>query len=129
MTETQEKDRERIDAYRKELEQDPRSLVFVALSEALNRMGEWDEAARVAKRGLDAHPDSVAGRLCLAVAEAGRDNIKDALEQIKSALIVDQENPRALALMGSLLLQKGLARRAVQFLTQAVRLSPESREY
>ncbi|MCC7381595.1 MAG: tetratricopeptide repeat protein [Deltaproteobacteria bacterium] len=129
MSETQEKDRQRIDAYRKELEQDPQSLVFIALAEALNRLGEWDDAARVARKGLDAHPDSVAGRLSLAVAEAGRDNIRDALEQIKAALIVDQENPRALALMGSLLLQKGLAKRAVQFLSHAAKLSPDSREY
>lgn len=129
MSETQEKDRQRIDAYRKELEQDPQSLVFIALAEALNRLGEWDDAAGVARKGLEVHPDSVAGRLSLAVAEAGRDNIRDALEQIKAALIVDQENPRALALMGSLLLQKGLAKRAVQFLSHAAKLSPDSREY
>lgn len=129
MTESVEKDRQRIEAYRKELAQDPRSLAFIGLSETLNRLGEWDDAARVAKKGLEAHPDSVAGRLALAVAEAGRDNIRDALEQIKSALIIDQENPRALALMGSLLLQKGLAKRAIQFLNHATKLAPDSREY
>lgn len=129
MTETVEKDRQRIEAYRRELSQDPRSLVFIGLAETLNRLSEWDEAARVARKGLEAHPDSVAGRLALAVAEAGRDNIRDALEQIKSALIIDQENPRALALMGSLLLQKGLAKRAIQFLSQAAKLAPDSREY
>lgn len=124
-----EKDRQRVDVYRKELAQDPGSLAFIPLAETLNRLAEWDEAARVARRGLEAHPDSVTGLLTLAVAEAGRDNIKDALELIKNALIIDQENPRALALMGSLLLQKGLAKRAVQFLNQAVKLDPESREY
>lgn len=124
-----EKDRQRVDVYRKELAQDPSSLAFIPLAETLNRLAEWDEAARVARRGLEAHPDSVTGLLTLAVAEAGRDNIKDALELIKNALIIDQENPRALALMGSLLLQKGLAKRAVQFLNQAVKLDPESREY
>jgi len=129
MSESQNKDRRRVDAYRRELDSDPTSLVFVALAEALNRLGEHDEAADVAQRGLQSHKDSVAGRLALAVAEAGRDNIRDALEQIKAALIVDQENPRALALMGSLLLDKGLARRAVQFLGQAVKLAPDTREY
>src|SRR5690349_13294077 len=103
MTDPREKDRQRVDAYKKEIAQDPRSLVFIELAETLNRLSEWDDAARVARKGLEAHPDSVAGRLALAVAEAGRDNIRDALEQIKSALIVDQENPRALALMGTLL--------------------------
>ncbi len=124
-----DKDRQRVDAYKRELAQDPSSLAFIPLAETLNRLAEWDEAARVARRGLEAHPGSVTGLLTLAVAEAGRDNIKDALELIKNALVIDQENPRALALMGSLLLQKGLAKRAVQFLNQAVKLDPESREY
>lgn len=129
MTDSTDKEWQRIEAYRKELAQDPSSLVFIALAEALNRLSQWDEAAQVARRGLETHPDSVAGLLTLAVAEAGRDNIRDALEQIKGALILDQENPRALALMGSLLLQKGLAKRAAQFLSQAVKLAPDSREY
>ncbi len=129
MTDSTDKEWQRIEAYRKELAQDPSSLVFIALAEALNRLSQWDDAAQVARRGLEDHPDSVAGLLTLAVAEAGRDNIRDALEQIKGALILDQENPRALALMGSLLLQKGLAKRAAQFLSQAVKLAPDSREY
>jgi len=125
---TAEKDRQRVEAYRKELAHDPSSLVFIPLAESLNRLASWDEAADVAKKGLAAHPDSVSGLLALAVAEAGRDNVKDALELIKNALFLDQENPRALALMGSLLLQKGLAKRAVQFLNQAAKLDPDSRE-
>ncbi len=129
MSDLDNKDLRRIEAYRKELEADPRSLVFVALAEALNRVGAYDEAASVAARGLEHHEDSVAARLALAVAEAGRRNVREALEQIKAALILDQENPRALALMGQLLLEKGLARRAVQFLGQAVKLAPGSREY
>jgi tetratricopeptide (TPR) repeat protein len=125
----EEKDRRRIEAYEKELAADPRSLAFVALAEAHNRLGAWDLAVGIARRGLALHSGSVAGHLALAVAEAGRGRIREALEAIKAALIIDQENPRALALMGSLLLQKGLAHRATQFLTQAVRLAPDSREY
>jgi predicted Zn-dependent protease len=64
-----EKDRQRVDVYRKELAQDPSSLAFIPLAETLNRLAEWDEAARVARRGLEAHPDSVTGLLTLAVAE------------------------------------------------------------
>lgn len=130
MADTQEdKDRRRIEAYQKELDADPKSLAFVALSEAFNRLGDWDRAVDTARAGLAHHPGSVAGHLACAVGEAGRGKIREALEAIKAALIIDQENPRALALMGSLLLQKGLAHRATQFLTQAVRLAPDSREY
>jgi tetratricopeptide (TPR) repeat protein len=121
--------RERADALQKKLDEDPRSLVFVELSEELSRIGEYAEAADVAQRGLLSHPDSVAGRLALAVAEWRQDHIREALEQIKRALLIDQENPKALALMGRILLDKGLAKRAVQFLSHAVKLDPKEGEY
>ncbi len=120
---------ERLIALRKTLEDDPRSLAFVELSEELIRAGSHGEASEVAQRGLLSHPDSVAGRLALAVAEAEQDHIREALEQIKRALLIDQENPKALALMGRILLKKGLAKRAVQFLSHAVKLDPKEKEY
>ncbi len=119
----------RVEALRRQLAEDPRSAAFVELAEALNRIGEHEEAATVAQRGLLTHPDSVEGRLALAVAEAERENVKEALEQIKRALIIDQENPTALALMGRILLKRGLAKRAVQFLSHAVKLAPDERDY
>ena len=121
--------RQQVEALRKKLLEDPRSLAFVELAEGLCGMGEYQEASEVAQRGLLSHPDSVAGRLVLAVAEAEQDHIREALEQIKRALLIDQENPRALALMGRILLKKNLARRAVQFLSHAVKLAPDEKEY
>ncbi|MEL7369563.1 MAG: tetratricopeptide repeat protein [Myxococcota bacterium] len=123
------RDMQRVEALRRRLADDPRSLAFVSLAEELNRVGEHAEAASVAQRGLLNHPDSVAGRLALAVAEAEQDHVKEALEQIKRALIIDQENPKALALMGRILLKRGLAKRAVQFLSHAVKLAPQDRTY
>lgn len=129
MSDTSAKDRGRIAAFQRELAGDPRSLTFVTLAEEHNRLGEFDEAAQVAQKGLAYHPDSVAGRVALAQAEAGRNNVKQALEQLKRALLIDQENPVALALMGRILLQKGLAKRAMQFLSHAVKLAPDVAEY
>ncbi|MBK6689512.1 MAG: tetratricopeptide repeat protein [Deltaproteobacteria bacterium] len=129
MSETSHRDHERLAALKKHLEDDPRSLAFVTLAEEHNRLGQFAEGAAVAQRGLLTHPDSVAGRLALAVAEAEQDHVKEALEQIKRALIIDQENPRALGLMGRILLKRGLAKRAVQFLSHAVKLAPKEPEY
>jgi tetratricopeptide (TPR) repeat protein len=129
MSDAANKDRERLDAFEKELEADPRSLVFIALAEELVGQEKFEEAATVAQKGLVYHPDSVAGRLALAQAEAGRNNIRQALEQAKRALLIDRDNPRALALMGRILLQKGLAKRAMQFLGHAVKLAPTEIEY
>ncbi len=120
---------QRVEVLRRRLAEDPRSLAFVSLAEELNRVRDFHEAAAVAQHGLLNHPDSVAGRLALAVAEAERNNIKEALEQIKRALIIDQENPQALALMGQILLKRGLAKRAVQFLSHAVKLAPSDPTY
>lgn len=128
-SEPKKQDLERLEALKRTLRDDPRSLAFVTLAEAHNRLGQHAEAADVAQRGLLSHPDSVAGRLALAVAEAEQDHVREALEQIKRALIIDQENPKALALMGRILLKRGLAKRAVQFLSHAVKLEPKSAEY
>ena len=121
--------RERLESLKKRLKEDPRSLEFVALAEEHNRLGEYRAAVDVAHRGLLTHPDSVEGRLVLAVAEAEQNHVREALEQIKRALIIDQENPKALALMGRILLKRGLAKRAVQFLSHAVKLKPGEEEY
>lgn len=129
MSENSAKDKDRLAAFENELAADPRSLAFVALAEEHNRLGNFDEAVSVSQKGLVYHPDSVAGRLALAMAESGRNNVKQALEQLKRALLIDQDNPKALAMMGRILLQKGLAKRAVQFLSVAVKLDPNEPEY
>lgn len=118
-----------IEDLRSQVDTDARSPAFVRLARALNARGEHEEAARVAQRGLLAHPDAVEGRLALAVAEAARGRVREALEQIKRALLIDQENPEALGLMGRILLERGLTQRAAQFLAHAVKLAPERREY
>lgn len=47
---------ERIRAMSEELAQEPSSLVFLPLAEALLARGEYANAARVARRGADRHP-------------------------------------------------------------------------
>ena len=129
MSDRDNKDLQRIKSFQRELASDPASLVFVALAEALNRQKRFDEAASVAEDGLKYHEDLVPGHLALAVALAGIQDIHGSIERIKTALSIEDENPKALALMGTLLLEKGLAHRSVQFFQQAVRVAPERQEY
>ena len=93
MSDNEAQDRSRLSAFEQELAQDPRSLAFIALAEEHNRLGNFDDVASVAQKGLVYHPDSVAGRLALALAESGRNNVRQSLEQIKRALLIDPENP------------------------------------
>ncbi|MEE2902255.1 MAG: hypothetical protein VYC39_07990 [Myxococcota bacterium] len=129
MSDRDNKDLQRITSFQQELASDPSSLVFIALAETLNRQKRFEEAASVAADGLRYHEDSVSGHLALAVALAGTQDIHGSIERIKTALSLDNENPKALALMGTLLLEKGLAHRSVQFFQQAVRAAPERQEY
>ena len=117
---------DQIASLRTHVKADARSRAFVDLARALNARGEHAEAAEVAQQGLLAHPDAVDGRLALAVAEAEQGRVREALEQIKRALLIEQDNAEALALMGRILLERGLTKRAVQFLSHAVRLEPNT---
>ena len=118
-----------IDALRAQVEADARSDAFVPLARALNARDRHREAAEIAERGLLAHPDSMDGRLALAVSRWKLGSIREAVEQIKRALLIDQDNAEALALMGRILLEQGLAKRSVQFLTHAVNLAPHHDDY
>lgn len=59
--------------YRKMLEIDPASTVFVHLAEELSSRGLWDETVEVCRRGLAYHPSNLRGRVLfgLALRETG----------------------------------------------------------
>ena len=92
MAAREQNDGARLAALQRQLEDDPRSIAFVSLAEEYLRLERFSEAVKIAERGLLNHPDSVDGRLVLARAEAEQDHIRSALEQIKRALVIDQEN-------------------------------------
>lgn len=119
---------DKIASLRAHLDADNRSRAFVDLAQALNAEGQFNEAADVAQRGLLNHPDSVEGRLALAVAEASRDDVKEALDQVKRALLVEPKNADALGLMGQILLDGGLHKRAAHFLAHAAKLQPNNQK-
>ncbi|MBX2812270.1 MAG: tetratricopeptide repeat protein [Myxococcales bacterium] len=121
MTESTPSEQE-IAALRAQVNADTRSEAFVDLAKALNAQGKHEEAAQIANQGLLSHPDLVEGRIVLAIAESRRGRVKEALEQIQRALLIDQNNAVALGLMGEILLDRGLAKRAAQFLAHAVKL-------
>ncbi|MCA9772014.1 MAG: hypothetical protein KC466_06370, partial [Myxococcales bacterium] len=48
---------EEVARYRSLLDQNPASLVFAALVEALRKRGAHEEALEVGRRGVDRHPE------------------------------------------------------------------------
>ena len=55
----------RIDDLRKRIEKDPGSRLFAQLAEELRKDGELEEAIRVAREGLKAHPNYPSARMTL----------------------------------------------------------------
>jgi tetratricopeptide (TPR) repeat protein len=119
----------RLSVLRELHEMDPQSLAFVSLANEYNRLGAYDDARQIAIRGLLSHPDSVAGRLALAAAEAGTRRTSEAVAQIEYALSLDPENPRAHGLMAKVFLEDGRSKSALDFARTAVRLDPSNDEY
>lgn len=54
-----------VDRYRELLQLDPSSQIFVTLAEALCSRKAWVEAVSVCRRGLNFHPQDLAGRVLL----------------------------------------------------------------
>jgi tetratricopeptide (TPR) repeat protein len=55
----------RIDELRKKVEKDPASRLFAQLAEELRKEGELDDAIRVAREGLQKHPNYPSARMTL----------------------------------------------------------------
>ncbi|MFN7133739.1 MAG: tetratricopeptide repeat protein, partial [Myxococcales bacterium] len=86
---------------------DPSSDAYRPLAEAYLSMGRFMEAMVVCKKGVKAHPDTVAARVLLArvYAEQGKD--KKAIEELQGALSVNANDLPALRMYGSLLFKGG----------------------
>jgi tetratricopeptide (TPR) repeat protein len=93
-------ERSRIDLLRRRVQQDPASIAFAQLAEEYRRIGELDEAVRVARAGLEPHPGYISARVTLgrALLELGRlDEAQVELETVVAAAPDNLSAIRALA--------------------------------
>jgi len=58
-------DHSRIDELRRRVDADPASIAFAQLAEEYRRIGEYEQAVRIGRRGLARHPDYVSARVTL----------------------------------------------------------------
>ena len=77
------------------LRDDPASRVFAPLAEALIRRGRLDEAEQLCQLGLEHHPDFSDGHLAYSRVLFYRFRHREALDQIKLALALDERNVEA----------------------------------
>jgi len=79
---------------------------------------------KVCRLGLLAHPTEVEGRLVLGEALLALSRHDEVLAEMRVALELDSDNPRALGLKGASLLRKGDVLQACDVLARAVTASP-----
>jgi tetratricopeptide (TPR) repeat protein len=97
---------------------------FVERGRQLCARAQYQEAVKVCRLGLLAHPTEVEGRLVLGEALLALSRHDEVLAEMRVALELDGENPRALGLKGAALLRKGDVLQACDVLARAVTGAP-----
>jgi hypothetical protein len=84
------------------MEGDPGAPAFPALAEAQRRAGQPAEAERIARAGLRARPDAVAGRVALGLALLDQGRVADARAELARALEATPDHGPARAALAGL---------------------------
>ncbi|MCC6749699.1 MAG: tetratricopeptide repeat protein [Deltaproteobacteria bacterium] len=104
------------------LRQDPGSPEFHRLGNAYTRVGRYDDAVRVCRRGVRRHSTSVEGHVALGRALFGQGRLDQAGEVLRAALKLDPTQSEIYRLLGEVLLRLEQHEESVSALEQAVRL-------
>lgn len=99
---------------------------FVQRGQALVAKGQYQEAVKVCRLGLLAHPTAIDGRLVLGSALMALRRYDEVLAEMRVALELDASSSEALALKGEALLRKGDSYQAADVLSHARTIDPTS---
>lgn len=116
---------EEVARYRSLLDQNPASLVFAALVEALRKRGAHEEALEVGRRGVDRHPEYVGGLLALAKVHYDLGKSTEALAFVDRILRQSPENLAALRLRGTIEQGRGNLAQATKLYKRILELYPK----
>ncbi len=114
----------KIEEYRAALAQDPKSKVFVALSDAYRAAGQLDDALEVALRGTWELPQYAEGFAAVGRVYAQRKVVRKAEEAFYRALSLDQMCIPAYKGLAALFRNQGEIQKASDILTKAIMLDP-----
>ena len=114
----------KIAAYTEILAKDPKSTIFVSLSEAYRKMGMLDDASQVVNKGLESHPDFSPAHIVLARILCQQGEYSASEDSFKKALESDPESLAALVGYARLNILLGKESAARALLLDARKLSP-----
>jgi tetratricopeptide (TPR) repeat protein len=115
---------EEIEQLREQVRRDPGSPAFVRLGEAYLALGRPSDAIEVATRGLQANPDSIAGRMMIGRAHVMLHQWKQAQTELLKLVKADRNHAAGFALLGEVLLRRNDLERALPVLQHAQNLNP-----
>ncbi len=114
----------KIAAYTEILAKDPKSTIFVSLSEAYRKMGMLDDARQVAESGLEYHADFTPAHIVLARILCQQGDYPGSARHFERALALDEINLAALVGYARLNIITGTESRARELLLEARKHSP-----
>jgi len=114
-----------IRALSAQLAQDPHSLVFLRLGEALRRKGQLDAAARVAVNGLERHPHLADGHDLYARVLTDKHDYERAFDEWDMAVRIAPNHTGALKGLAFLYFKVGDLGQAEAHLDLALRIEPD----
>jgi tetratricopeptide (TPR) repeat protein len=117
-----------IQKYEKMLEEDPQSRAFAPLAEAHRKMGNLDDAIRVAEAGLEIHPGYTGGLIVLGRSLYEKKELDKAEEVLKKAVTETPESYLGQKFLGKVLMEKGENQAALAALEAANIQSPDDGE-
>jgi tetratricopeptide (TPR) repeat protein len=95
-------DHKRLDELRRRVEKDPASFAFASLAEELRKTGDYDEAVRVCRTGLERHPTYLSARVTLGRTLLALQQYGDARTEIEYVLHAAPDNLLALKCLSEL---------------------------
>lgn len=115
----------KIAGYTEILAKDPRSTIFVQLSETYRQMGMLDDALEIALKGVQAHPTFAPGYTALGRVRVQQEAREEATAAFEKAIELDDRNLAALKGLASLRLQGGEREQARLLLLRVSEINPD----
>jgi tetratricopeptide (TPR) repeat protein len=97
----------RIDELRRRLDKDPSSIAFAQLAEEYRRMGEYVEAVKICRDGLQRHPGYLSAQVTLGRALVELKNFDEARTELEAVLKVAPDNLAAIRALADIHQQTG----------------------
>ncbi len=114
----------RIDELKRRLEQDPSSIAFAQLAEALRRTGRVEEAIEACRAGLVHHPAYLSAHVTLGRALIEQGELEAAQAELKEVLAAAPENLAAIRGLAEIHQQRGQQGEALEQYRRALTLAP-----